>query len=95
MLDQKYFWFDSAELGKGSLKYYCEEWAESIGGGHNTYYRYGFKRVKHPPIGELEKMIRAEKEGIKACKKQLDILYETLNKIKKTQTNVRACKKSI
>lgn len=77
-LSEKYFWFES-KMNKESLKFRCESWADSIGGGHNTYYTYGFKRVNHPPIGELEIMIRIEKEEIKNRKKQLDTLYETLN----------------
>ena len=65
-----------------SLKAQCEYWAERMPGGHNTHYSYGFQEVSNPPVKKLEEMIKTEKRVIKGSQERLELLAETLKKIK-------------
>lgn len=83
-LDEKYVWLDDKIYSKEeSVKGACEYWADRMPGGHNTYFKYGYNPVPHPPQNVLEKMIERAEIDLKSQKKQVKFLKETLNKATK------------
>jgi len=63
------------------VKYVCEDWAETVGGGFNTHYSYGFKEVKLPPKNWLKKKIKNIESDISYQKDLLEH-YQTLLRTK-------------
>lgn len=82
-LNEKYIWLDKEVYStRESVAEECESWAESIPGGHNTHYSFGFiKIIKAPPKSVLENMIKHKKEEISSKKKELEFLKQSLEEI--------------
>lgn len=84
LLTEKYVWLDDKiYTGEKAIHGECEYWAESMPGGHNTHYTYGYKKIQHPPKEKLEDMIKSQKSSVKEHKEHLGFLLETYAQISK------------
>lgn len=67
-------WYETEEDIKGK----CEEWAETVGGGFNTHYSYGFIEINKPPDEWLLKEIKKLSKRIEDAKKDIEHYQELL-----------------
>jgi len=65
-----------------SVRDLCESWAETVGGGFNTHYSYGFEEIKFPPKDWLIKKIKDKNNKILYAQKDIKRYKDILNKIK-------------
>ncbi len=59
----------------------CERWAGRMPGGHETYWRYGFQKIRNPPKSILQKMILREFMSIDGKKRYLGELEHELERM--------------
>ena len=77
------------------IKEECEYWAESVPGGSNVGYRYGFEVIEKPPKEYIIKEIDSIRRSIAGLQKQLEDYKFTLKtysvkaKIDKIKNNIK------
>lgn len=65
------------------LKYDCEQWAETIGGGFGHGYEYHLDEVKAIPQEWLSECIKRKEATLEALEKQVELLESFLSDLKK------------
>jgi hypothetical protein len=82
ILTEDYFFLPKEDYpSKDNIKSECESWAESMPGGHNTHYSYGFKKVKLPPREKLEKMLESAQEEAENVRQKILLIKKQLEGI--------------
>lgn len=83
---EKYVHYSNEELKDENFydeeyfKCEAESWADSIPGGENAGFSYGFEKVKSPPKEWLMKRIKAETMNIEYLKEKIELYKKELKK---------------
>ncbi len=79
---EDYFYLPKEDYpSSANIKSECESWAESMPGGHNTRYSYGFKKIKLPPKEKLEKMLESAQEEAENARQKILLIKKQLEKV--------------
>jgi hypothetical protein len=65
-----------------------EDWAETVGGGFNTHYEWGWKKVQYPPIKWLQEKKEYIVEEINTLHRKHGVYQTTLNAICKKKGHI-------